>query len=292
MRRLEIFELTCSVDTIGIKSKTNVPIEHFKFITKKTCLKGDYFSYRLNPDLYYDNYTANLIDNLSAVKMMATLMNLKNPIIYRIDFRCDSFEDNFNKLSKLNRLLLLLVTIFFRIENRYISRDLLTLEELTSRIQNSRFEVENYNKSLQERGSIVKNRIEMRSKKLNYGLDKYEESLINEFEIWMNRLKKVIGEGIIRKFIESANKHLVKLYKDESKTNGFNTGKFLYKYTDCIYLRDQLLDFFTKIDADNPVQKTKSYLQYNDIELFGKIDLIEYIKIIEDSWLKFLNPTG
>lgn len=114
------------------------------------------------------------------------------PVKTRIDYRLDSFQDNYDELAKLNKLLILLIARYYRIDNCYQSYNPLTLEGLCIRIQNRDIEIENYNKGIQEPSGIVRNRLEFRSKRptINSAYDWNTE--YKELTKWHKRLKKAV----------------------------------------------------------------------------------------------------
>ena len=279
------------IDTIQVRSDTESSSNDVVYVSKNvTKTKAGCFLYRLNPDkanrglqIYNSTDYYNICDN------MITALELTNPIKTRIDFRFDSFDDNFNELLKLNTLLQLLLDRQFNLDNRYKSADILTIENLTVRVQNKRLEVENYNKGLQEPNGIVKNRLEFRSKNLSEtSFEQVKE--FDEFKKWCDRLKKAVTKNNFDSLMNELASMLYLQYKKEYQQKGFTINKFLYKYADYIYNNRQLALFFmqcSNIDYKTALAKGRKYKQNNAVEYINLSDMKKYKKIIIEAGKQF-----
>lgn len=276
------------IDTLQVKSdsESKVTPSEAPYINKTICLNADtgVYSYRLNPDKANNNLSIyNYIDYKKACSLMFKKMGLENPVKTRIDFRVDSFDDNYEELAKLNKLIILLLSNYYKMGNRYQSIDPLTLDTLCIRSQNNKLEVENYNKALQEPMGEVQNRIEFRSKNLS---DKDFDKEYNEFFKWCKRLDTAITKENFSQLQKSANYYLVKKFRKE-KTSGITLSEFLYKYKSNIWTRQQLIKLFDKLGSKNPIQQANSYKQRKKIEYFSFRDLTFYVSMIKHAGENF-----
>ena len=278
------------IDTLQIKSDSQslLPPEQAPYISKTICINTDTgaYSYKLNPDKANGNTQIyNYKDYKEVCSLMITELGLTNPIKTRIDFRVDSFDDNYNQLEKLNKLIILLLSQSYKMDNRYQSEDPLTLDNLCIRSQNHRLEVENYNKSIQEPTGNVFNRIEFRSKHLT---DTELEKEYAEFLKWCNRLDKAVTKENYLKLQDVANYYLVKKYTEE-KSRLVTVSEFLYKYSSNIWTNHQLIDFYNQIGSKDPINNAKTYKRRKHIEYFSFKDLQTYVDKIKQSGEQFFN---
>lgn len=285
---LEEINIYLGIDTLQVKSDTQSLLEQAPYINKTICINADTgaYSYRLNPDkANNDLQIYNYIDYREVCSLMIDEMGLTNPVKTRIDFRVDSFDDNYNQLEKLNKLIILLLSQSYKMDNRYQSDDPLTLDKLCIRSQNHRIEVENYNKGIQEPTGNVQNRIEFRSKNL---IDRTSDKEYTEFLKWCNRLDKAVTKENFDKLQSIANYYLVVKYKEEQSRN-VTTSEFLYKYSGNVWTKRQLIDFYSQIGSKNPEQATKNYKNRKGIEFFSFKDLQTYVNKIKQSGDRFFN---
>ena len=283
---LKNINIYVGIDTLQVRSDSESKLTHSEapYINKTICLNADTgaYSYRLNPDKANDNLNIyNYGDYERICSVMINEMGLENPVKTRIDFRVDSFDNNYAQLEKLNKLIILLLAQCYTLHNRYQSKDPLTLDSLCIRVQSDRLEVENYNKGIQEPMGEVKNRIEFRSKKLS-DTDFYKEP--TEFLKWCSRLDKAVTKENYLQLQNTANFYLVQQYKQEKIENATLTlNEFLHQYRSNIWTRQQLINFFTEIGCKNPIEQAKAYKRRKEIEFFTFKDLRFYIDKIKQA---------
>ena len=279
------------VDTIQIKSKTAIEFDSdlYPFIHADIVRKSDgsYSYYILNPDKAYQTSIYNSTDYNNSLNYMLDSIALDEPIKSRVDFRFDSFDDNFNELLKLNKLVVLLIANKYKITNRYQSYDPLTNEALTIRIQSKYIEAENYNKGLQEPDGLVKNRLELRSKSLTADIAENEKEF-REFEKWCVRLDKAITADNFNDLISRINISLVDRFKDWRKLKGHTLSNFITQYENCIFTSRQLENLLTLLNEkdltsiSNCKESAKKYKKRYGLEFFSLNDLNAYkVKLIE-----------
>ena len=291
--KLDNLNLYMGVDTLQIKSKSAISFdsEKFPFVKPQIVRQSDnsFSYYILNPDKG-NNYIAiyNSFDYYDTLDYMLDSIALEEPVKSRIDFRFDSFDKNFNELLKLNKLLLLLISNKYKVNNRYKSQDLLTEEELTMRIQNKYIEVENYDKGIQEPDGDVMNRLELRSKSLDNDMPESEKEYI-EFVNWCDRLDRAVTADNLNSLISAANNALADRYKEWTAKRGHKINGFLNKYENSIFTRQQLVDLYALLGFDNAEDRAKNYKKRYDIEFFSLRDLEKYNTKIKDSGAAFFN---
>lgn len=284
-KKLTETSLYTGIDTIEVKSDTEIePAEMAGFVPKyanKNTDTGRYF-YKLNPDKCNGLQIYHSADYYNVRDYMIEYLNMTNPVKTRIDFRVDSFDDNFKELLKLNKLLILLISEAYKVENAYYSINPKTLEELCIRIQNDRIEVENYDKSIEEPDGNVKNRLEFRSKKL------YEDAAedtkeYTEFIKWCKRLDKSVTKLNFERLQDRLNDALMNKYREESKCRGFTVNEFLYKYQNSIFTSRQMSDLYRRFGYKDPEQQAKKYKSRKYIEYFSYRDIVTYVEKIKKS---------
>lgn len=289
--KIEYANIYMGVDTIQIKSKTAIEFDSdlYPFIHADIVRKSDgsYSYYILNPDKAYQTSIYNSTDYNNSLNYMLDSIALDEPIKSRVDFRFDSFDDNYNELLKLNKLVVLLIANKYKITNRYQSYDPLTNEALTIRIQSKYIEAENYNKGLQEPDGLVKNRLELRSKSLTADIAENEKEF-REFEKWCVRLDKAITADNFNDLINRINISLVDRFKDWSKLKGHTLSNFITQYENCIFTSRQLENLLTLLNEkgltsiSNCKESAKKYKKRYGLEFFSLNDLNAYkVKLIE-----------
>jgi len=283
--------LYTGIDTIEVKSDTEINADAApdfapKYV-KKDSNTGRCF-YKLNTDKGAGTEIYNSADYYAMRDYMIELLQMTNPVKVRIDFRVDSFDDNFEELLKLNKLLIMLIGEQYKVKNEYYSINPRTLEELCVRIQNDRIEVENYNKGIEEPDGMVKNRLEFRSKKL-YDDTAENSKELTEFLKWCNRLDKSVTKQNFEKLQQVLNDALYRQYKKECNRRGFKVNEFLYKYQSSIFTSKQCADLYRRFGYKDPEQQAKRYKQRKHIEYFSYRDLLTYTQLIKDSGERFFD---
>ena len=285
---LEETNIYMGIDTLQVTSdeESKLTPEQAPYISKIVRVDPDRntYSYRLNPDKANKHLQIyNSEDFKEIYSFMILEMGFDEPRITRVDFRIDSFDDNFEQLMKLNKLLILLLSQTYKLDNRYQSDDPLTLDDLCIRVQNRKLEVENYNKGLEEPTGNVMNRLELRTKNIS---DSQLEIIHTEFEKWCRRLEKAVTKENFEKLQETSNFYLVKKY-NKAKSDRVTVNEFLYKYSGNVWTRSQLINFFEQIGCKNPAEKAHSYKRRKKIEYFSFRDLEIYVSKIKKAGFDF-----
>ena len=209
-------------------------------------------------------------------------MEISEYYIRRCDFRIDSYND-FNELLKLNKCIVLMLSLKYSVKNRYQSKDPLLLEDLTIRIQNTRIECEYYNKMIESNGKDkVKSRLEFRSKAI--GRDKDIPTLVVD---WIKRLDNLTD--YYDKLQSECNKNLKERWELEKGVKVKSISEFLRKYEENIFCRKQLIGFLNLVSVTNASKFADNFKYANKIEYFSEKDLRLYIALIQKSLQDYLN---
>ena len=289
--KIKSIQLYSGVDTLEIRTEKEIsPKGQADFVPKilRKNIENNTFFYKLNPDKYSRTQIYNRTDFVNAVNGMSEYLQINNAIITRIDFRFDSFQDNFEELKKLNKFLVMLVAYDNRFKNCYESINPLLLEPLCIRTQNQYLEIENYNKGIEEPTGNVMNRLELRSKKLYSNVNSDMKDL-QEFYKWTKRLKKAVSDTNIALLENKLNKSLIKRFEEERKNNKFTNNELFCKYQSSIFSNEQMMNLYTQLGYKNPKAQLQAYKQRKGIELIDYKELKAYLHILENSFAKFVD---
>lgn len=287
--KLKAIQLYAGVDTLEIRTEKEIDPKGQADFVPKECRKnnrsGAYF-YKLNPDKYSGTQIYNRTAFVNAVNEMFDYLQISNATITRIDFRYDSFQDDFEEVQKLNKFLIMLVAYDNHFRNCYESINPLLLAPLCIRSQNQYLEIENYNKGIEEPTGNVMNRLELRSKKLysNANADKKD---LHEFEMWLKKLKKAISKTNIALLEDKLNESLTRRFAEERKHNTFTNNELFCKYQSSIFSKEQMMNLCTQLGYKNPTSQIQAYKQRKGIEFINHKNLQDYLQILESSFVKF-----
>lgn len=307
--KMDNYELTASVHTLQIKSdmKANKEKDEFKEIesalSQKFIVEDDKGTdIIMNPNKLEDDIF-KFDEFEKKFDYVMDILDLKEYGIVRADFRLDSYESNhYREFSKLNRYLISLFMIQYNVQNRYITYDALTMNQLSFCIKNKRFELENYDREEKNRitgntKEIATSRLEERSKAngenwKNLGI------LKNLFtKDWFDRWDKVIKQENIEKVWESYNDVLEKIYKENRNTAPcepcrFRTlTDFLLYYQDFIFSSKQMVDLLGRFEeVQNPKRRAKDFKYDYRIEYISNSDLQKAVKEIKRATREYFKP--
>lgn len=278
-----------SVHTIQIKCDKEITqdIQLLPYVNNKGVKNPNgTYSYIINPNKY-NGEVNSYAEYVSARDSIINCLEPVNPVITRIDYAINCYEDNFDRLYKLNKVLILLLCIKYNIDNRYGSFDLLTNRMLCSRVQKPRLEIENYNKLLEAPSDKTKNRLEFRSKQL-YKVQQDKE--YSEFLKWIDRINESVNEKNYKNLQNITNDILYQEYNVEKEKRGFNTKSYIYKYNKDFFTQAQLADFYQRTGLyKDPKAQARKYKYYNDIEYISLELLLEYANIIKQAGTIFFD---
>lgn len=201
-------------------------------------------------------------------------------VITRADLCINSnLNQSYNRYRKLLKYILCCCFYGLDLKNGYETRNPLSFTHLNLKFSNRNLEIENYNKEIESHGSVpTRNRLELRSKKLNCTVDKLPE----EFKKWCDRLEMSLGQADTVQ--ENFNEKIEEIYKnDKVKT----VDSIVDQFRNCIFTRSQLRNLLKRIDEKNNCDKEKNssaryYKAKYGIEFFSNHDLVVTVNAIKE----------
>lgn len=269
------YKLYGGVHTLNVI--TDKIIKHQAPDSIKECVKIAYYSNRkitsitINPNKLYGN-----INSFSELKDILQYifdeLGINEVKITRIDFRLDSTEStHYKAYEKLNRYIISMLSVIYKVNNRYRTTDLLTSEQISAACKNNAFEIEHYDKSHQTHGSeTTTSRLELRSKRLS--IDNLEDIQSVFVKSWENRLDKMLLYGF-SELEDNLTKKLYNKYK-ENLANYNRFDEFLFDNRLYLYKGSFTTRLYELAKIPNATDKAKNFKRTrNDIEYFSKEDI-------------------
>lgn len=220
---------------------------------------------------------------MSSLKMilMGAGKNVEDLTIKRADLSFNSDDPgDYELYQKLHKLLICGMADAYSFENCYQSCDLWTHKSLNVAIKNDDYEMENYNKAEENPDHQVKNRLELRSKRIK------DSDVKKEFlEVWFKKLDKAVTrfDDVQKRY----NEELEKLYKEDlekpkKQRKYFNLNAFLLQHQDCIFSTKQMVDLLGRFDeVKNAESKARTFKKNHRIEYFSKSDLEFVVDVLK-----------
>ena len=296
------------IDTIQFRSfsKVDYTAEEYPFVHTHIGSRADgrYNYYVLNPNKFAGKPIDSYGEYKQAVKQALDRFPADNPELTRIDFRFDSYKDEYRDFVKLNLLLLLLLSEQYTVKNSFYSRHAKRLKQLTVTISNSSFAAENYNKyeemlnkdaSADTIDAGVINRLELRSRKLKtihpIDISLSMEQEFTEFYLWLMRLNKSITASNLDALTDELNGYILEEYQywKDSCSRGHRISTFFALYSNAIFTREQFRKLYDLMEIPNGQTRSRDYLiNHDDIQLFDIDNLLLYRDVIADAAERFL----
>lgn len=190
-----------------------------------------------------------------------------------------NLDRSYERYRKLIKYILCCCFYGLDLKNGYETRNPLTFTHLNLKFGNRNLEIENYNKEVESHGSVpTKNRLELRSLKLNCGVDEIPK----EFKVWGKRLEMALSQA--QTVQVNFNDRIEEIYRnDKAKT----VDSIVDQYRNCIFTRSQLRDLLKRIDVknnnDNEKHNSARYFKSKyGIEFFSDHDLSVTVKAIKE----------
>lgn len=206
--------------------------------------------------------------------------DMSDVTVTRADLCINSNLDrSYERYRKLLKYILCCSYFGLDLKNGYETRDPLSFTHLNLKFSNRNLEIENYNKAVESHGSVpTRNRLELRSLKLNCGVDELPE----EFKKWCTLLEMSLSQSNTVQV--NFNNRIEEVYRnDKAKT----VDSIVDQYRNCIFTRSQLRDLLKRIDEKNNSDEEK----YNSaryfkskykIEFFSSHDLVVTLNAIKE----------
>lgn len=242
---------------------------------------------KLNPSTFKGREMQSLQQHEETISEMIQLLGIEDYYISRVDKKTDSYTvDDFDKYSKINRVIVLLVDLVYGLGNRYQSIDPLTLDNLNIAAKSKYYEIEAYNKAVESCGkNLATNRLEVRSLWLLHKNKSYEQ-VIKEWHLKLDKALKAFDELQVLQ-----NQALLKKYNQEKGVEVKSLWEFTRKYQHYIYTRKQLIDLYKQIGLNNAESTADNFKRKNKIEYFSRKDLKQYISKIKEADKFFLSSS-
>lgn len=286
MKKYNFEHIATNIDTLEVTTPTYI-IGTYEFLSHDSSRRmtmddgiTQKYKYRINPSKTHID-TSTFKGYQEAMAQIMKVTNFTNPVKTRIDFAFDFYGEDYERVSKCNKLLLLLIAFKYKLENRYQSIDMLTTEQKTLRVSNQTLEIEAYNKLLQEPNSCINCRVEFRSKKLYDDIDE-EGKEQRELQKWFVRMGSAVTAENFNSLIAELTKNILNRYRKEKLERDFDVMSFLYKYEDFIFTSRQMRELFSAIEnckrPDNRLMQYKK--KYKGVEFFSLRQMREYTLLL------------
>lgn len=265
--------------------KLHIPLKADGEVTTKAILNlnaldGDIFGYQLFKVIFN-----GLLDDIGILKYKIT----------RADLRLDSYDKkHYAEFMKLNRYLISLIAVTYKISNTYRTLDLFSDIQLSQAIKCADFEVENYDKAAEtaRKGNTheqAQSRLEVRSKAHNTVSDWSVDNLEKIFsDVWFKRWDKAL------KNINAVHKRyndvlVITFYKEsQSKYRKWETlNQFLRIHQEQIFCRKQMINLIERLGYDNAERRADKFKDKYNIEYFSQADIKYAIDEIKRATLEY-----
>lgn len=212
--------------------------------------------------------------------------------LIRADMRFDNYEpDHYKQYAKLNRYLISLLAVTYKVKNAYRAENLFNYRQLSVAIKNDYFEIENYDRAA--KSALTENHAEpaqarLEERTVSKGFRKiYEKCKSDVGDINMEILKAEFTDGWfarwdkamknIDKVHQRYNDELEKIYKEDKNshpTRFRSLTDFIIQYQDCIFCKAQMVDLLSRFEeVKDPKTRAENHKKRYGIEYFSKKDV-------------------
>lgn len=254
-----------TVDTVQLNTKAE-QIPMIKGLHARQSRNGNTgnFELVLNPNKYADQEQLFYRDDcVNSLDYMIYEMDIIDAKISRVDLAYDTYSEGDYKLyCKLNRLLLALIANKEDCKNAYVSKDFWNDDIISMKIKMRSFDIENYDKALQEQDGKVTNRFEIRVKEI------YDADVSQAIAKAENKALKILNEAVTKENYNAVVDRftyniLLKISAAEDKEEVEN---ILYSKQQLIINASQLTQIFEAVDYYNPTKKAERFINKKHIE--------------------------
>lgn len=290
-QKLNGYTLTGSIHTLSVKSDgivEDIQDEVSKCITSNTQTKGSVTTTSIiNPN--------KLTGNIYAYSEFETVFNtilagagIKDYTIVRADMRFDSFdEEHYKKFAKLNRYLISMMAVTYKVKNAYRTTNLFSQKQLSVAIKNQYFELENYDKKEESNGlDVACSRLEERCKKWK------DENLEHEFvDRWFARWDKAVKNiPLVHKIYNDNLEQIWNEGKNAYPCEFRSLTDFLIQYQNCIFCKAQMIDLLSRLEEVGPEKaktRAENHKKRYGIEYFSQKDVERAINEVKRATIDF-----
>ena len=293
--KLEDIALIASVHTVQVDSADLPVIQEgeTRFIKSRLIRNrqtGEITSKNIiNPHNYEYQEILNYSKYKTVMQELTETVGLSDYSYSRIDFRLDSYEDNYLEYFKLNSLLTGLLTMKYRFKNNEPTESTgqRTRLKCSVYVKNQRIAVEYYDKKKESLDRFpCKARLEFRELRAD---GKTPEDVAH---LWFARLDNLAGYYNVLQL--RYNKSLFEHYQYWLEANKLTTSgsnfltAFVRENQDAIFSIRQLEKFCEMCGVKNPASRAKNIKKTCNIECFSYNDIKSYINIIKVAITSFL----
>ena len=249
---------------------------------------------KINPNKYTGHDIHRLSEYQSACKDILVELNPTDWRLTRFDFAFDYDQPNvYEELFKINLFAAVLLGNCFKIKNTYYSQDIMTLADLTVRVQDRQIQTEYYNKRYQEPNGAINARFELRT--IGNLTDCTEEKIIDDW--FAKRFENSLTEKNISESLHRLNLNLFEKYvSDMATAPKTNISRFLHQYRNRIFCVAQLAELYRMFRAqglttkyNNPTKSANNAFYNERWETIEPSVVREYISSLYQSAVDYLS---
>lgn len=218
----------------------------------------------LNPNKYADTDQLFYRDNcVNSLEYMIDEMDISQYKISRVDLAYDTYAaGDYGLYCKLNRLLLSLIANKYKCDNAYASNDFWSDDVISMKIKSRQFEIENYDKSLQEPGGRTTNRFEIRIKNI------YIPDVLQAIAYAENKALTILDKAVTKDNYNAVVDRftyniLLKISGAEDKEE---VNDILVSKSQILINTNQIAQIFEAVDYYNPAKKAERFINKKHIE--------------------------
>ena len=309
--KLSKYKLTGSVHTFQVKIPGSLPpIPDFlteAIKTHKTSDGKDTIAVinlnKMGGDIFsFGNFQAKM-------EYLKDILKFENYNFQRSDFRMDNYEsDHYARYAKLNRYLISLMAVQYKVKNAYRTENLFTQQQVSVSARNRDFQIENYDRAAKSKNTENHNepaqaRLEERTMaqewRALYSNASQGESSMDIFkrdfsENWFERWSKSITKDNINSVMERYNHELERIYQQQKNVHPIrfrSLTDFLIAYQDSIFTKAQLINLLSRfpVEVKNPKTRAENHKKKYGIEYFSQADIKKAVAEIKRATLQFFD---
>lgn len=218
----------------------------------------------LNPNKYADTDQLFYRDTcINSLGYMIDEMDISQFKISRVDLAYDTYAaGDYGLYCKLNRLLLSLIANKYKCYNAYASSDFWNDDIISLKIKSRQFDIENYDKSLQEPDGKTANRFEIRVKNI------YIPDVLQAIAYAENKALTIIDKAVTKDNYNAVVDRftyniLLKISEAEDKEE---VNDILVSKSHILINTNQITQIFEAVDYYNPAKKAERFINKKHIE--------------------------
>lgn len=254
-----------TVDTVQLNTPQE-PAQIIKGLHARQSRNGNTgdFELILNPNKYADTDQLFYRDTcINSLEYMIDEMDISQFKISRVDLAYDTYAaGDYGLYCKLNRLLLSLIANKYKCDNAYASNDFWSDDVISMKIKSRQFDIENYDKSLQEPDGKTTNRFEIRVKNI------YIPDVLQAIAYAENKALTILDKAVTKDNYNAVVDRftyniLLKISEAEDKEE---VNDILVSKSQILINTNQITQIFEAVDYYNPAKKAERFINKKHIE--------------------------